>query len=288
MKIIEKYTTLNPYYNNNVRQADSRYTDFQRRGPLGLVLHSVGCPQPSGAVWAKKYNDPAKSVAVHAFIDANTGEVYQTLPWNYRCAHVGGSANNTHCGIEMGESSAITYTHGDRFIIKDKAKALEQCKTAYAAAVELFAYLCRMYDLDPLKKGVIISHNEARLTGVGKDHTDPEHYWTQLGVGYTMDGFRQHVKDAMSSTATPGIVKDTDTATAKTSNQNIRWLSRGMNGNDVITLQGALNAHGFNCGKADGDFGAKTEKALKEFQTKYNLGADGIAGNGTWGKLLGA
>ena len=61
-----------------------------------------------------------------------------------------------------------------------------------------------------------------------------------------------------------------------------------MSGDDVITLQGALTARGFNCGTADGEFGAKTEAALKQFQTKYKLGADGIAGNGTWGKLLGA
>mgnify|MGYP000597865882 CR=1 FL=1 len=38
---------------------------------------------------------------------------------------------------------------------------------------------------------------------------------------------------------------------------------------------------------ADGDFGSGTETALKKFQTKYGLGADGIAGKGTWGKLLG-
>ena len=99
MQLIENFLTLNPCYHANMANADDRYTTFQRRGPQGLVLHSVGCPQPSGSVWAKKYNDPAKTVAVHAFIDANTGDVYQTLPWNYRCAHVGGSANNTHCGI---------------------------------------------------------------------------------------------------------------------------------------------------------------------------------------------
>lgn len=66
-------------------------------------------------------------------------------------------------------------------------------------------------------------------------------------------------------------------------------LKRGMEGADVKTLQAALIAYGFSCGAsgADGDFGGGTEAALKKFQTKYNLGADGIAGKGTWGKLLG-
>ena len=69
----------------------------------------------------------------------------------------------------------------------------------------------------------------------------------------------------------------------------VRMLKRGMKGADVKTLQAALIAYGFSCGAtgADGDFGSGTETALKKFQTKYGLGADGIAGKGTWGKLLG-
>ena len=69
----------------------------------------------------------------------------------------------------------------------------------------------------------------------------------------------------------------------------VRMLKRGMAGADVKTLQAALIAYGYSCGAAgaDGDFGAGTEAALKQFQTRYSLGADGIAGKGTWGKLLG-
>lgn len=67
----------------------------------------------------------------------------------------------------------------------------------------------------------------------------------------------------------------------------VRVLRRGMTGADVRTLQAALNAGGFDCGAADGAFGAATETALKRFQGRYKLGADGIAGKGTWGKLLG-
>ena len=69
----------------------------------------------------------------------------------------------------------------------------------------------------------------------------------------------------------------------------VRMLKRGMEGADVKTLQAALIAYGYSCGAAgaDGDFGGGTEAALKKFQTKYGLGADGIADRGTWGKLLG-
>lgn len=78
-------------------------------------------------------------------------------------------------------------------------------------------------------------------------------------------------------------------AQAETVQVTARMLRRGMSGADVRTLQAALIAYGCSCGAAgaDGDFGAGTEAALKKFQTRYSLGADGIAGKGTWGKLLG-
>ncbi len=285
MKLVESFITRNPCYSANMSNADDRYTTFQRRGPLGLVLHSVGCAQPSAKSFADRWDNPSYKVAVHGFIDADTGVVYQTMPWNFRAWHAGGSANNTHVGVEMCESSGIKYRGvSDRFDVIDREKALKHCKTAYTAAVELFAYLCNKYHLDPLRDGVIISHNEAGKRGVGSGHTDPEHYWTQLGTGYTMNGFRKDVKAAMSGsvTVTPATAPD------KTVTVKVRQLSKGMEGNDVLTLQAALIARGFSCGTAgaDGDFGSGTDAALRRFQTQYKLGADGIAGAGTWGKLL--
>ncbi|MDE1947470.1 MAG: peptidoglycan-binding protein [Burkholderiales bacterium] len=53
---------------------------------------------------------------------------------------------------------------------------------------------------------------------------------------------------------------------------------RGSSGPDVLALQKALLAHGFNPGAADGDFGGGTEAALIAFQMSEGLLADGIAG----------
>ena len=288
MKLIESFITRNPCYRANMANKDYRYTTFQRRGPLGLVLHSVGCAQPSAEVFVKQWNSTSYDRAcVHAFIDANTGTVYQCMPWNFRAWHVGGSANNTHIGVEMCEPSAIKYTTGAKFAIKDKQKAFKQCETAYKAAVELFAMLCNKYKLDPLKDGVILSHNECGKRGIGSGHVDPEHLWSGLGIGYTMDGFRNDVKKAMRGA---GVTPTTSQPVAeKTVSVKVRQLSKGMDGNDVKALQAALIANGFSCGTAgaDGDFGRATDAALRKFQTKYGLGVDGIAGNATWSKLLG-
>ena len=62
----------------------------------------------------------------------------------------------------------------------------------WAAAVELFAKLCRAYDLDPMT--AIISHAEGAKQGIASNHGDPEHLWKGLGMDYTMDKFRRAVQ----------------------------------------------------------------------------------------------
>ena len=199
MQIIPYYSVNNPCYQNNVGKADSRYTTFQTRGPKGLMLHSVGHNQPSAKVFADRWNRSGIEIAVHAVLQAD-GTVYQCLPWNYRGWHAGGNANNTHVGVEMTEPSQIKYTGGSTFTVLDKTAALAQAKGTYQTAVQLFAQLCKEYNLDPLAQGVIISHHEGYLQGIATDHGDPEHLWKGLGLSYTMDGFRKDVKAVMSAT----------------------------------------------------------------------------------------
>lgn len=50
--------------------------------PQGLMLHSVGCAQPDAMAFVQSWNQPGVKACVHGFIDANTGAVYQTLPWD--------------------------------------------------------------------------------------------------------------------------------------------------------------------------------------------------------------
>ena len=52
------------------------------------------------------------------------------------------------------------------------------------------------------------------------------------------------------------------------------YLKNGDTGEKVKALQTALNALGHNCGTADGIWGAKTEAAVRAFQTAQNLGID--------------
>lgn len=60
---------------------------------------------------------------------------------------------------------------------------------------------------------------------------------------------------------------------------------RGSRGDAVRRLQELLHKKGFDCGAVDGIFGSKTYAAVMAFQNANGLGADGIAGPLTWGKL---
>ena len=62
-------------------------------------------------------------------------------------------------------------------------------------------------------------------------------------------------------------------------------LRRGDKGSAVKGLQNALNAQGFDCGKADGDFGKKTQAAVSAFEASRGLAADGVAWPGVQAML---
>ncbi len=62
-------------------------------------------------------------------------------------------------------------------------------------------------------------------------------------------------------------------------------LKRGSRGEAVKKLQSALNRAGFACGAADGDFGPKTEAAVKALQQAAGITVDGEFGPVTYDAL---
>mgnify|MGYP003335344226 CR=1 FL=1 len=58
-------------------------------------------------------------------------------------------------------------------------------------------------------------------------------------------------------------------------------LKLGSKGDDVIKLQQKLGVDPI------GTFGPKTEAAVKDFQAKNGLTADGVVGDTTWKKIMG-
>lgn len=163
--------------------------------PKGVMVHSTGANNPKVSRYVPGNSEIGKNSGnthwnksgidkcVHAFIgkfaDGKVGTV-QTLPWNARGWHAGkgkkGSANNTHISFEICEDSLTDPTYFQK---------------TYLEAVELTAYLCKMYSLDPLADGVVICHQEGYRRGIASNHGDVFHWWTRFNK--SMDDFRADV-----------------------------------------------------------------------------------------------
>lgn len=162
----------------------------------GLMLHSVGCPQPKAQPFINKWNKSGAKACVHAIIEPD-GDVYQLLPWNHRGWHDGGESNNAYIGVEMTEPDTIRYTGGAAWQeTGDGTNTKAHVFATYRHAVDLFVYLCRMFSLDPMADGVILSHSEGHKRGIASNHGDVDHLWKHFGL--SMNQFRMDVKTAMS------------------------------------------------------------------------------------------
>ena len=159
--------------------------------PRGVMVHSTGANNP----WLRRYlapddgrlgtpsprhwNQGGVGACVHAMIGkAADGSVctYQTLPWTMRGWHCGGAGNDTHISFE---------------ICEDKLADRAYFQATYQAAVELTAYLCKRFSLDPLADGVVLCHAEGHRRGIASNHADVLHWWKKFGVD--MDDFRADV-----------------------------------------------------------------------------------------------
>jgi hypothetical protein len=172
--------------------------------PKGIMVHSTGANNP----WLKRYVAPddgflgknqygnhwnqdkpdGRQVCVHAFIGKladGSIATYQTLPWNHRGWHCGGSGNDTHIGFEICEDGLTDASYFGK---------------VYSEAVELCVYLCKLYSLTEKD---IICHSEGYKQGIASNHSDVMHWFPKFGK--SMDTFRADVKRLLTAPApTPG------------------------------------------------------------------------------------
>ena len=77
-------------------------------------------------------------------------------------------------------------------------------------------------------------------------------------------------------------VKTSGTVSGKTNSDSLRYGDRG---DDVKELQERLKKLGYYTGSIDGKYGSGTEKAVRSFQERNGLTADGVAGKKTLAAL---
>lgn len=194
----------NPNLHQLILTNNNCYKAGQYIVPKGIMVHSTGANNPNlrrylapddgkigvntgGNHWNQALPD-GQQKCVHAFIGklANgTVATYQTLPWNMRGWHAGGTANNTHIGFEICEDGLTDSAYFAR---------------VYQEAVELTAYLCKLYNLNPLADGVVIGHYEGYQRGIASNHADPGHWFTKFGK--SMNTFRNDVNNKLNENTT--------------------------------------------------------------------------------------
>lgn len=113
----------------------------------------------------------------------------------------------------------------------------------------------------------LAAHPELRDTITANGPIDLEKMWAASGIKFTKpnDPF--------------GVARmQADMARARTATEKAQTLSRGSKGEAVRALQQTLADAGLYTGKIDGDYGRRTQDAVRAYQMRYGLDADGIAG----------
>ncbi len=199
------------------------YTYYNSRGtthtPSNLFLHSTGANNPyikryvgpdDGIVGynsnGNHWNRSGVSACLHGWIGKlNDGSIgtYQTLPWNMPGWHSG------RCTASWGQTYSANSTGYIGFeICEDGLTDQYYFAAVYQEAVEVYAYLCNMFNLKP---SGIICHSEGYKMGIASNHADVMHWFPKFGK--SMDTFRADVAAELYNIQNPVIVPVTPVVT---------------------------------------------------------------------------
>lgn len=248
-------------------QTNSRcYKNTSSMKPVGILWHSTGANNPNlkryvqpadgssnyNADIAKigknnnknDYNHAALSSGLNAFIgkfaDGSIGTI-QTMPWEYRPWGCGvgkkGSCNDGWIQFEICEDN-----------LKDK----DYAQKVYNEAVELTAYLCKKYGLNPngtvnrngVAIPVITCHNDASKLGFASNHSDINHWFPNI-LGKNMINVREDVTRILgggsapkeSSTPAPAPV---NTSTGTSTEMTVKVIIPDLNIRKEPSMKGAV------------------------------------------------
>ena len=232
IQIIPEFATKNKCYKNSKKII-----------PKGIMLHSVGCPQPDPSAFVANWDKTDQSVCVHLVVGKDP-VVYQLLPFDVKANHCGsgakGSGNNMFISLEMTEPATIKYTGGSNWIeLGNGTNTKTHVLATYANAVQVFALLCKQYGFNPLDANVIMSHQEGHKKSLASNHGDVEHIWKRFGL--SMGQFRQDVKAAMEGDTVPAnpippeypYLDDTSSQEINPLNGTVKVIYKGFDGLNI-------------------------------------------------------
>jgi len=219
-----KYTDKNPPIQCFMRQS-SWYKGAGTVPVRGVLWHSTGANNP----WLKRYVQPDDNAPDKAKMLEMLGKNKNGNDWNHISrqagvhAWIGKLASGEITTIQVGpwDKKAWGCASGPKGSCDNGWIQFEICEDAladrayfdkvYREAVELTAYLCKLYGLNP--KGtvsyngvtvpVILCHQDSYQLKLGSNHGDVYHWFKKYGK--TMDDVRNDVAALLGQTTAPAV-----------------------------------------------------------------------------------
>ncbi|OYD57622.1 hypothetical protein CGZ90_13225 [Fictibacillus aquaticus] len=206
-----------------IRKGNARPGDALR-GPLFAVAHDTGNPGSTARENRTYFDTQQPSASAHVFIDDK--EILVIIPLNEKAWHVqydkpkdnqlfGDDANDAAIGVELCWGGAINF------------------REAYKRYVWFFAWLCKKYKWDPLKK--IVSHK----TLDPERRSDPDNALSQYGKT-----FAQLLNDVKKEMEAADVPKEKPQVISPFAQDAHKWvtengISDGSRPQDAVTRQEA-------------------------------------------------
>ena len=224
--------------------------------------------------WNHISRDAGLNCWIGKFADGSVG-IVQTMPWDYKPLGCGGgskgSCNNGWIQFEICEDALTDVNYAQK--VWDKA-------------IEITAWLCETYGIDPLGTAncnnvvvpTITCHNDAAKLGVGCNHSDINHWFPKI-LGKDMNNARLEIAALLgNSQPTPQpepVVIPTPQPTQPIDNGQIIWnyfMGKINNEFGVAGLMGNLQAEsGLNPMNLQNSY----EKSLGYNDISYTMAVDG-------------
>lgn len=211
-----KYTKSAPPLQCFMRQS-TWYTSVGTVPVRGVLIHSTG----ANNTYISRYVQPDDDAPDRERLLKLLGKNKNGNDWNHSVRHAGvhafvgrlasgevstvqvGEWNKKAWGCASGPKGSCNNGWIQFEICEDSLKDTEYFQAVYREAVELTAYLCVTYKLDPLgtvsykgvKVPVILCHQDSYKLGFGSNHGDVLHWFPKMGK--TMDDFRADVARTM-------------------------------------------------------------------------------------------
>lgn len=177
------------------------YKEYDEITPCGIMVHSTGVNNPNISRYSSErgWNRPGVQKCVHFMIGKDaSGSIgcEQHLPldcmgWHSGSGSLGWWKNANHQGYIGFE------------ICEDDLSNAAYFRATYDKAVELCAYLCKLFGWNPEDDGRIICHSEGHSRGIASNHADTMHWFPMRGKN--MDIFRAEVAKKLEEDKRPTV-----------------------------------------------------------------------------------